>query len=239
MLIKPPWISPHPSRMAPEDQFCDNHCRLFDQRMIIFHLVCLGMLPCSQPACINFTKTCHLCPNPSWLCSSSLRTMSESHTLMCFACSPVVPAAHPFWSSLTTVRSSPSLGMSSKMLALSTWMERGSLFEATFPYRATRLAVWAASDFLLALGVQLVAAFYHPLRVHHTSLDSQTTRCPSISPWPTLHVLSGLLWAWWWFAFWWDGRPAATAWDTSGSPWGRVGQSYPPTTVLWWLLEFI
>ncbi len=59
-------------------------------------------------------------------------------------------------------------------------MGMGSPFEATLPYRATRLAVWAASDILLTFGAQSGTAWYQPLRLCHASFGYTHTRCPSI-----------------------------------------------------------
>ncbi len=131
-------------------------------------------------ACINFTKIRHFSPNPTSLCSSSSRTTSVSHTLMCSACSPDVPAARPFQSPLTTALSSPSLGTPSGMSTLLMWMGRGSPGEGTLPYNATLSAIWAASVMGLAVGARLDAALYHPFKHHHASFVSPPARCPSI-----------------------------------------------------------
>jgi len=102
-------------------------------------------------------------------------------TLIFSAWGPDAPVAHPFRSSLTTSQSSPSLGMSSRMSALLTWMGMGPLFEMTFPKRrAMHSAVWEARDILLAFGQQSVVALHHPLKLHHANVGSLVARCPSI-----------------------------------------------------------
>ncbi len=70
--------------------------------------------------------------------------------------------------------------MSSGVLVLWTCMGMGSPFEATLPYRATRSAVWVASDILLAFSVRLVAALYQPFRLRYASFGSPAAKCPSI-----------------------------------------------------------
>jgi hypothetical protein len=153
----------------------------FGRRTLISHLICSGMLPCSQMACINLTDVHHLSPSPESSSSSFLRTASRSHTLMCSACSPDAPAARPFQSPRTTDRSSQLLGGPSGMSALSTWMGRGSPGEGTLPYNAMRLAVWAASDIGLAAGADSDAVLYHPFRHCHASFVSPPARCLSIA----------------------------------------------------------
>ena len=66
------------------------------------------------------------------------------------------------------------------MPILSTWIRRGSPGEGTFPYNATHLAVWAASDIGLAVGACLDATRYHPFKHRHASFVSPPAKCISM-----------------------------------------------------------